>query len=167
MAAKQYDDAAASFLKPVALAPRDMRWPYYLGQRAVMTKDFTQAAEWFERVLELAPSDEPTLVWLGRVNLDQSRFDDADRLFAHATLVAPQSAAAWAVPDTSPLPNKNTSVPSNPWSVRSPWIPAARRRTTRWRWRIAHSATSIGPPRALTTSLRSGSHGSVVVVHPS
>ena len=96
LAANQYEQAAACFLNAVALAPRDMRWPYYLGQRHVMTKDLTAAAEWFERVLELAPSDEATLVWLGRVYLDQSRFDEAERLFTHATLIAPQSAAAWA-----------------------------------------------------------------------
>ena len=96
LAAEQYEQAAASFLTAVARAPRDIRWPYYLGQRHVMMKDFTEAAAWFERVLELAPSDEATLVWLGRVYVDQSRFDEADRLFAHATLVAPQSAAAWA-----------------------------------------------------------------------
>ncbi len=96
MAAKQYDPAAASFLNATALAPGDMRWPYYLGQRYLMTQDRAEAAEWFERVLELAPSDEATLVWLGRVHFDWARFDEADRLFSHATLVAPQSAAAWA-----------------------------------------------------------------------
>ena len=96
MAAKQDDPAAASFLTAVALAPNDMRWPYYLGQIYLMTQDRAQAAEWFERVLELAPSDEATLVWLGRVYYDQTRFDAAARLFSHATLVEPRSAAAWA-----------------------------------------------------------------------
>ncbi len=96
MAAKQYDSAAASFLNATTLAPGDMRWPYYLGQRYLMTQNRAEAAEWFERVLELEPSDEATLVWLGRVHFDRARFDEADRLFSHATLVAPQSAAAWA-----------------------------------------------------------------------
>lgn len=96
MAAKQYEPAAVSFLNAITHSPREMRWPYYLGQRYIMTKELAEAEEWFERVLQLAPSDEATLVWLGRVYLDQSRFDEAERLFVHAELVAPQSAAAWA-----------------------------------------------------------------------
>ena len=96
MAAKQYDAAAASYLNANALAAHDMRWPYYLGQLRLITQDRSEAAEWFERVLELAPSDEAALVSLARLYFDQGRFREADRLFTHATVIEPRSAAAWA-----------------------------------------------------------------------
>ena len=96
MAAKQYDGAAASYLNANALVPHDMRWPYYMGQLRLITQDRVEAAEWFARVLELAPSDEAALVSLARIYFDQGRFAEADRLFTHATLIEPRSAAAWA-----------------------------------------------------------------------
>ena len=96
MAAKQYEAAAASYLNANALAAHDMRWPYYLGQLRLITQDRSEAAEWFERVLELAPSDEAALVSLARLYFDQGRFREADRLFTHATVIEPRSAAAWA-----------------------------------------------------------------------
>ena len=96
MAAEQYHAAAASFLNANALAQDDMRWPYYLGHLRVMTQDRAEAAEWFERVLELAPSDEAVLVSLARVYSDQGRYPEAERLFSHATTTEPRSAAAWA-----------------------------------------------------------------------
>ena len=96
MAIKYYDAAAASYRHAQALAPRDRRWPYYLGHLYRLTEDRTQAAAWFERALERAPSDEATLIWLGRIYLDQGRPEAAERLFTHAATVEPQSAAAWA-----------------------------------------------------------------------
>ena len=96
MAAKQYDPAASSYLNALALVPHDRRWPYYMGQLRLITEDRSEAAEWFERVLELAPSDEAALVSLARIYFDQGRFDKADRLFTHATVIEPRSAAAWA-----------------------------------------------------------------------
>ena len=96
MAVKYYDAARTCYRHAQALAPRDRRWPYYLGQLYRSTEDRTEAAAWFERALELAPSDEATLVWLGRIYLDQGRPGAAERLFAHAATVEPESAAAWA-----------------------------------------------------------------------
>ena len=96
MATEYYEAAAASYRQAQALAPRDRRWPYYLGQLHLMTLDPVQAAARFERALDLAPSDEATLVWLGRTRLDQGRPEAAERLFAHAAAVEPRSAAAWA-----------------------------------------------------------------------
>ena len=96
MATEYYEAAAASYRQAQALAPRDRRWPYYLGQLHLMTLDPVQAAAWFERALDLATSDEATLVWLGRTRLDQGRPEAAERLFAHAAAVEPRSAAAWA-----------------------------------------------------------------------
>ena len=96
MAIKYYDAARTCYRHAQALAPRDRRWPYYLGHLYRLTEDRTAAAAWFERALELAPSDEATLVWLGRIYLDQGRPDAAERLFAHAATVEPESAAAWA-----------------------------------------------------------------------
>ena len=96
MAIKYYDVAAACYRHAQALAPRDRRWPYYLGHLYRLTEDRTEAAAWFEQALELTPSDEATLIWLGRIYLDQGRPEAAERLFAHAATVEPRSAAAWA-----------------------------------------------------------------------
>lgn len=96
MAVNYYDAARTCYRHAQALAPRDRRWPYYLGHLYRLTEDRTEAAAWFERALELAPSDEATLVWLGRIYLDQGRPDAAERLFMHAATVEPESAAAWA-----------------------------------------------------------------------
>ena len=96
LASEYYEAAAAIFRDAHARAPRDRRWPYYLGQLHLMKLDPPRAATWFERALERAPSDEATLVWLGRTRLDQGRPEDAEPLFAHAAAVEPRSAAAWA-----------------------------------------------------------------------
>ena len=95
MAASANDPAEASFLNAVAHAPGDMRWPYFLGQLHLLREDHAEAAEWFERVLELAPSDLATLIELGNAYLYLDRFEEAERLFSHAALVDPRAAAAW------------------------------------------------------------------------
>ncbi len=96
MAASANDPASASFQHAVAHAPGDMRWPYFLAQLHLLREDHVEAATWFERVLELAPSDLATLIELGNVYLYLDRFEDAERLFSHAALVDPRAAAAWA-----------------------------------------------------------------------
>lgn len=96
MAANAYEPAEASFLNAVQHAPQDMRWLYYLGQLHLMREDHAAATVWFERVLELAPSDLATLVELGGAYLYLDRFDEAERLFTHATLLDRRAAAAWS-----------------------------------------------------------------------
>ena len=93
---KLFQTQGTSYLNANALAPGDMRWPYYLGHLRLMAQERTEASTWFERVLELVPSNEAALVSLGRVYADQGRYREAERRFSHATLIEPRSAAAWA-----------------------------------------------------------------------
>lgn len=95
--AAQYETAGLlSLANAQALAPRDPRWPYYLGQFHLARGERMKASEFFERALELRPNDLPTLVWLGETYLDEDRPTDAQALFAQALAVEPRSAAALA-----------------------------------------------------------------------
>ncbi len=96
MAAEYFDAAAVSFRHAEALAPRDARWPYYLGHLHRMMEDRGEAVAAFERALALRASDVPTLVWLGRARLDEGRPELAERQFRQAFAFDPRSAAALA-----------------------------------------------------------------------
>ncbi len=96
MAAEYFEAAAVSFRHAEALAPRDPRWPYYGGHLHRMTEERGATAAAFERALDLRSSDVPTLVWLGRVRLDEGRFELAERQFRQAAAYDPRSAAALA-----------------------------------------------------------------------
>jgi Flp pilus assembly protein TadD len=47
-------------------------------------------------VLEIVPDDVPTLIWLGRMYLDQGQPDQAEPLFVHAGQLAPREPAVLA-----------------------------------------------------------------------
>jgi tetratricopeptide (TPR) repeat protein len=94
MAADYRDAAEPCFYNAQALAPNEMRWPYYLAHLYKERGDPARAMVSFERSLELKPDDLPTLVWLGNAYLDQGRSADAQRLFSQAFAVEPRSAAA-------------------------------------------------------------------------
>lgn len=96
MAAEYFEAAAVSYRHAEALAPRDRRWPYYLGHLHRMTEDRGGAAEAFARALALQSSDVATLVWLGRARLDEGRPELAERQFRQAAAFDPRSAAALA-----------------------------------------------------------------------
>jgi tetratricopeptide (TPR) repeat protein len=94
MAATYLDPAETCYLNAQTLAPRDRRWPYYLGHLYKVKGPLEKSAASFERALELAPTDAATFVWLGDVYLAQGRAEAADPLFRKALAVQP-SAAAW------------------------------------------------------------------------
>ena len=95
-ATDHYAAAATSYLHAQALAPNDMRWPYYLGRLNIRTGELARAAEFLGRAVELQPTDVPALVSLGQVHLDGGRPDAAEPLFAQAVLLEPGSSAALA-----------------------------------------------------------------------
>ena len=95
-AAEYFGAAAVSYRHAEALAPDDLRWPYYLGHLHRMTEERGAAAAAFERALALRSSDVPTLVWLGRARLDEGRSELAERQFRQAVAYDPRSAAALA-----------------------------------------------------------------------
>jgi tetratricopeptide (TPR) repeat protein len=95
-AAEYYDAAEPCYLDARALAPAEIRWPYYLGHLYTDRGETENAERSFEHVLELQPNDVATLVWLGRLYLDEGRPRDAQPLFAKALTLSPRLVAALA-----------------------------------------------------------------------
>jgi tetratricopeptide (TPR) repeat protein len=95
-ASEFFEAAEPCYLNAQALAPDDVRWPYYLGHlyKSQGAADKAEAA--FKRALELQPGDLATLVWLGRLNLDQGKADAAESLFQKANGLAPRTVSVIA-----------------------------------------------------------------------
>jgi tetratricopeptide (TPR) repeat protein len=96
-AAEHVDHATTAYRNAEALAPRDPRWPYYLGHAHRRAGRAPESRAAFERALELQPSDVPTLVWLGRTHLDASDLEAAVPLLDRAQALAPRAAAVLAL----------------------------------------------------------------------
>ena len=94
LAAGLNDPAEAALLNAEALAPDDMRWPYYLGHLYRTRGDIPNAIAALQRALRSAPNDVPTMTWLAEAALDQGRPDAAERLLTNALSQQPRSAAA-------------------------------------------------------------------------
>jgi tetratricopeptide (TPR) repeat protein len=94
MAADYFDAAEPYYLHAQALAPDDMRWPYYLGHVYMARTEPARAIASFERTLRLRPSDLATLVWLGGVYLDQGHPEMAEPLFTQALSIQPRLVSA-------------------------------------------------------------------------
>lgn len=94
LAAEFVELAEPYFLNARALAPREYRWPYYLGHVYRMRGMLPDAARAFEQALDARPDDIAALVWLGELHLTAGRFDAAGPLFARALAVAPTTVAA-------------------------------------------------------------------------
>ena len=91
LAAKLVDLAEPCFLNAQALAPRDWRWPYYLGHVHKTKGALQQAAPAFARANELRPGDVPTLIWLGEMHLVAGRPEAAAPLFSQAIDLQPRA----------------------------------------------------------------------------
>jgi tetratricopeptide (TPR) repeat protein len=94
MAAELRDSAEAALLNARALAPHDMRWPYYLGHLYRADGDIPRAQAAFEAARRLAPDDVPTMTWLAEAALDEGRPDEAETLLMRALSLQPRSTAA-------------------------------------------------------------------------
>jgi tetratricopeptide (TPR) repeat protein len=95
-AAEFLDVAEPCYLNAQALAPDDVRWPYYLANLYKSRGETDKAEGAFKRALALQPDDLATLIWLGRLNLDQGKTDAAEPLFAKAYSLAPRTVAVVA-----------------------------------------------------------------------
>ena len=95
-AAAYYEAAEPCYLNAQALAPNELRWPYYLAHVFKSRGDTARAEKAFTRALVLQPDDFPTLVWLGRLHVDEGRPEAAQPLFAKALDLMPRSVAALA-----------------------------------------------------------------------
>src|SRR6187200_421427 len=94
MATGYHAAAETSLRNAQALAPREPKWPYYLGQLYLITSDPANALKSFEKALALRSKDLATIVHLGETYLDQGKTDAAERLFLQARDIDPRSAAA-------------------------------------------------------------------------
>jgi tetratricopeptide (TPR) repeat protein len=94
MAAEYFEAAEPYYLHAQALAPSEMRWPYYLGHVYMTKAEPANAVASFERALRLRPADVAALVWLGDVYLDQGQPESAEPLFAQALSLQPRAVAA-------------------------------------------------------------------------
>jgi tetratricopeptide (TPR) repeat protein len=94
MAAEYFREAEPAFTNAEALAPADMRWPYYLGHLYRLMQEPARAIEAFERVLTLDPNHAPSLIWLGELHLASGNAADAEAYLQRAVDLQPDSAAA-------------------------------------------------------------------------
>ncbi|HVZ22425.1 MAG TPA: tetratricopeptide repeat protein [Vicinamibacterales bacterium] len=92
-AAEFFDAAEPDYLNAEALAPDDVRWPYYLANLYKSRGQIDKAEAAYKRALALQPNDLATLIWLGRLELDRGQADAAQPLFAKAYALAPQDVA--------------------------------------------------------------------------
>lgn len=94
MAAWFTDEAEPCLREAAALAPDDVRWPYYLAQLYRDRGALDESAAFFEQVLRIQSEDPTTLFWLGDIRLEQGRPDEAEPLFAQALALFPSSLSA-------------------------------------------------------------------------
>ncbi len=94
MAAEFPNAALPAFRNAQALAPGDVRWPYYLAHLHREAGALDDAADRFETARRLQPDDMAILVWLGDVRLAQGDAEAAGPLFAQALSLYPGSLSA-------------------------------------------------------------------------
>lgn len=94
MAAQYRDAAEPCLLNAQALAPDEVRWPYYLAHLYRLRNEPETSATFFEKVLQMRPDDVPALIWLGETRLLQSRPEAAEPLFTKALSRQPHLTAA-------------------------------------------------------------------------
>ena len=90
-AAEYLDTARLCYENAEQLAPRDTRWPYYLGLLLKTTGEPDQAIAAFRRALALEPGDVPALIWLSRLYIDSGKPEAAEPLLKTARERAPRS----------------------------------------------------------------------------
>jgi tetratricopeptide (TPR) repeat protein len=95
-ASEYFDAAEPAYLNAQRLMPREPRWPYFLAHLHRSKGEVARSITAFRRVLEIVPDDVPTLIWLGRMYLDQGRPDEAEPLFVRAGQLAPRQPAVLA-----------------------------------------------------------------------
>jgi tetratricopeptide (TPR) repeat protein len=95
-AAEFHDAAEPSLLNAQALAPGEIRWPYYLGHLYQSRGELPEAKAAFTRVLDLRSDDLATLIWLGRISQDEGNWEQAQQYFERGAALAPEAIAVLA-----------------------------------------------------------------------
>ncbi len=88
------DGAERMYVIARRLAPKDVRWPYYLGFLFEDKSRLEEAAQAFEAVIALAPEDFLGLVRLGFIQLQRNQPERARQTFQKALDLEPYSAFA-------------------------------------------------------------------------
>jgi tetratricopeptide (TPR) repeat protein len=91
MAAEYNDSAERCFLNAIALVPGDARWPYFLAQLYKRTGNLARSAEYFKRSIDAQPGNFVALWWLGTVEVERGRADDAEAAFTRALALQPDN----------------------------------------------------------------------------
>jgi len=89
-----FDVAEVCFSNATRLAPDDFRWHYYLGAIYRALGDSDKARASLIEALRLRPENVPTLLRLGRIDLDANRLEESEQFYQRAIELVPQSAAA-------------------------------------------------------------------------
>lgn len=87
------DEALKAYAKARELAPRDFRWPYYLGEAHRARNEPAEAIASYGLAVELAPRDVPSQVRLGETLFDQQRMAEAKSRLEAALALDPKCAA--------------------------------------------------------------------------
>ena len=93
LAAEYASEAESCFRNAQALAPRNRRWPYYLGHVYRTRGDLQRAAAAFEQARQLEPDDLATLVWLAEMHLETDDPSAARTMLEFALALHPNSVA--------------------------------------------------------------------------
>ena len=127
--------------KPVSSCPgadaRRCALALLSGTPVRLKGETTKSAASFERVLQLRPDDEPTLVWLGLAYLDAGRPEAGEPMFTQALSIEPGAGPALFGMGRAALARRDYGRAVDIWSRRARTIRRRRSSTIRLRWRIA------------------------------
>lgn len=89
-----WEPAEVCFRNAQQLAPRDFRWPYFLGVIFSRQGDLEGAIERLEAAAVLRPQSVPARIRLGRLNFEVGHLERAEEEFRQALELDPTAAAA-------------------------------------------------------------------------
>lgn len=89
--------AEVCYLNAIKLAPRQARWPYYLGLLRQQEGRFDTALEAFGASAALDPGYPPTFYRLAEVTLALGETEEATKHLDRFLALEPESAAGWAL----------------------------------------------------------------------
>jgi len=85
----QFDEAEAALLEAVALFPSLREAWFNLGQLERRRGNWARSREYFERALDIAPDDVPSLIGLGEALVQTDQGGEARRVLSRAQALAP------------------------------------------------------------------------------
>lgn len=156
------DAAAACYLNAHALAPKEFRWPYYLG-RLYQHDGKTKKAIFYLRMAQaLRPDDVPTLIHLAQAYAADGQSEPAEADFRKALALDASSAAANAGLGEIALAKSNFTMAIHYLKAALKLQPQA----TRLRYPLAMAYRGAGDVSQARAQLRQQGRGAVTVRDP-